>query len=432
MSTDSIEFAGDIGIDKLSIQSVDGTEFSIINQIVAIQIFEDLFSPFITGSIIIKDSMDLINTVPIIGQELLNIDISTPSLKDKGGRINTQFFMYRIKNREYLGDKTVMFELDFISKEAIVDSNTKLSKRYKGKISDIAATIMSDQEVQFDNSKKVLIEETYNDTVYISNYWSPIKNMNYLASQAINKDKSPSYIFFENRDGFNFVTLNSLVTSPTVVQEFNYNSFTRQITRINALRAIEMDFKRVHTISVRDGVNTLNRIHDGFMGSLLITTDITTKTYNEQYHNALVGFTAAKHLNQYPLVSSKFPISPGAKIIVEPKAAQTFIGYQDFTNTDILQQRLYEIHEKNDFVLNIVVAGRLDYTVGQLVKLDTVKVRPIKKSESNDEIKDNIYSGQYIITAINHYITRKSHECNMEIAKDSYIKDFSQDSGGVQ
>jgi hypothetical protein len=429
MATKSIEFAGDISIDKVSIQSVDGTEFSLINQIVAIQIYEDLYSPFMTGSIIIKDSMDLINTVPLIGQELLNIDISTPSLKEKGGRINSQFFMYRIKNREYLGDKTVTYEMDFISKEAIVDSNTKLSRRYKGKISDIVASIVSDQEVQFDNSKRVIIEETYNDTIYISNYWSPIKNMNYLAEQAINKEKSPSYVFFENRDGFNFVTLNSLVTSPIVVQEFNYNSFSRQITKTNALRAVEMDFKRIHTISVRDGVNTLNRIHDGFMGCLLMTTDITTKTYNEKYYNALMGFSGAKHLNQYPLVSYKFPISPGAKIIVEPKAAQTFIGYQDATNTDILQQRLYEMHEKNDFILNIVVAGRLDYTVGQLVTIDTVKVRPIKKSESNDEIQDKIYSGKYLITAINHYITRKSHECNIEIAKDSYIKDFSQDSG---
>lgn len=429
MSKNSIDFAGDISIDKVSIQSVDGTEFSIANQIVAIQIFEDLYSPFITGTIIIKDSMDLINTVPIIGQELLNIDISTPSLQNKGGRINSQFFMYRIKNREYLGDKTVMFELDFISKEAIVDSNTKLSRRYKGKISDIVATIMSDQEVQFDNSKRVIVEETYNDTIYISNYWSPVKNMNYLCSLAFNKEKSPSYIFFENRDGFNFVSLNSLVSSPTIMQKFNYNSFTRHITKTNAMRDIELDFQRIHTISVRDGVNTLNRVHDGFMGSILMTTDITTKTYDEKYHNALIGFTAAKHLNDYSLVSYKFPISPGAKIIVEPKAAQTFIGYQDVTNTDTLQQRLYEIHEKNDFVLNIVVAGRLDYTVGQLVTIDTVKVRPIKKSETNDDIQDKIYSGKYIVTAINHYITREKHECNMEIAKDSYIKDFSQDSG---
>lgn len=429
MNPNSIEFAGDICIDKVSIQSVDGTEFSIANQIVSLQIFEDLYSPFITGTIVIKDSMDLINTVPIIGQELLNIDISTPSLKENGGRINAQFFMYRIKNREYLGDKNVMFELDFISKEAIVDSNTKLSRRYKGKISDIAKEIMTDQEVQFDDVKKVLIEETINDTIYISNYWSPVKNMNYLSEQAINTDKSPSYVFFENRDGFNFASLNTLVSSPTIIQNFNYNSFSRHISKATATRDLEMDFKRIHTISVRDGVNTLNRIHDGFMASVMMTTDITTKTYNEKYHNALIGYKAAKHLNDYSLVSYKFPINPGAKVIVEPKAAQTFIGYEDFTNTDILQQRLYEMHEKNDFVLNIVVAGRLDYTVGQLVTLDTVQVRPIKKSETDVEIKDNIYSGKYLITAINHYITRESHECNIEIAKDSYIKDFAQDNG---
>ena len=115
---------------------------------------------------------------------------------------------------------------------------------------------------------------------------------------------------------------------------------------------------------------------------------------------------------------------------VEPKAAQTFLGFEDTTNTDYLQRRLYEIHEKNDFIISIEVAGRLDYTVGQIVFLDVIQVRPIKKDEPKEDIQDKIYSGKYLITAINHCITREKHECSIELAKDSYIKDFSQ-VGGV-
>lgn len=429
MSQDPINFAGDITIDKISIQAIDGTEFSIINQIINLQIFEDIYSPFITGTITIKDSLDLINNVPLIGQELLNIDISTPSIKDKGGRINCQFFLYKIKNREFTGDKNTIYELDFISKEAIVDSNTKLSKKYKGKISDIAVSILTDQEVQFDDTKLLLIEETVNETAFVSNFWSPVKNMNFLADSAINDNNSPSYLFFENRDGFNFASLDTLVSSPLVTQDFNYNSFTRHIHNTGATRDIDLDFKRIHTINVKDGVDTLKRIHSGFMASVLITTDIVTKTYNEKYHNALIGHEAAKHLNAFPLVNYNFVINPGAKIVVEPKAAQTFLGYEDATNTDYLQRRLYEINEKNDFILTIEVAGRLDYTVGQVVTVDLIQVRPIRKEESKDEIKDKIYSGRYLITAINHMITRERHECSIELAKDSYIKDYSQSSG---
>lgn len=425
MNSKYINFAGDITVDKISIQSMDGTEFSIANQIITMQIFEDLYSPFITGTIYIRDSLDLINTIPIIGQELLNIDISTPTLEDVGGRINGQFFLYKIKNREFTGDKNVVYELDFISKEAIIDSNTKLSRKYKGKISDIVEAILTDQEVQFDDVKKILIEKTVNDTAYISNYWSPVKNMNFLAETSINNKNSPSFLFFENRDGFNFASLDTMVSSPMITQTFNYNNFTRHIDKTTSSRDIDLDYKRIHNITVKDGVDTLKRIHSGFMASVLMTTDIVTKTYNEKYYNALLGYSESNQLNAYPLVNFDFVMSPGAKVIVEPKAAQTFLGYEDVTNTDCLQRRLYEIHEKTDFLLTIEVAGRLDYTVGQVVVLNFVQVRPIRKEEPDEDIKDNIYSGRYLITAINHIISREKHECTIELAKDSYIKDFS-------
>jgi hypothetical protein len=40
--------------------------------------------------------------------------------------------------------------------------------------------------------------------------------------------------------------------------------------------------------------------------------------------------------------------------------------------------------------------------------------------EDNDEdLVDKMFSGYYIISAINHYATRERHECHMELIKDS-------------
>lgn len=424
--SNSIGFAGDIAVDKISIISVDGTEYSIANQVVCLQIYEDLYSAFITGTITVKDSLDFVNALPMIGQDILNLDISTPSLKDKGGRIDTQFYIYRIKNREHLGDKSVTYELDFISKEAITDSNVKISKSYIGKVSDLATSILTDVKVQFDSTKKILVEETTNSIGYISNFWSPLKNLNYLAEHALDVNNCPSFVFFENRDGFNFGSLNTLTAFKPIIQNFNYNSFTRDMSSGTSHRNINEDYKRIHTFSVRDGVNTLDRLHDGYMASLMITSDIVTKMFQEKYYNAFMGFETSTHLNKYPLVNYKFPIDFGAKILSESKAYQTIPNQKDDTNTAFIQKRLFQMHEKNDFRLNIVVAGRLDYTVGQVVSIDVIKMSPITQLDTMNDIIDDIYSGHYIITAINHYITRKSHECNMELAKDSYIKDFSK------
>lgn len=426
LTTETLSFAGDITIDKLSVISTDGTEFSLMNQIAALQIFEDLYSPFITGTLVIKDSLDFVNALPVIGQEWLDLDISTPSIREKGGRIKGQFSLYRVKNREYLGDKSVMYELDFISKEAIIDSNVKLSRAYTGRVSDLAREVLTDKLVAFDSVKGLVIEETNNSTKYVSNYWTPVQNVNYLAETAKNLKSSPSYIFFENRDGFNFGSLNTLVASPIITQKFNYNSSTRGVTNSGAYRDINMDFQRITEFVVKEGVNTIDRLRDGYMASTVVTDDITTKRFEYKYYNALVGHQMTNHLNKYPLINYKFPIDYGAKFLVMPRQQFGFTSFSDATNVDSIQQRLYEMHEKNDFKINIVVPGRLDYTVGQMVEVNSVKVEPIRKSDSLVDSMDEIYSGKYLVTAINHFITREKHECTMELAKDSYIADFSQ------
>ena len=75
--------------------------------------------------------------------------------------------------------------------------------------------------------------------------------------------------------------------------------------------------------------------------------------------------------------------------------------------------------------IQVTVMGRTDYTVGMIVELDLNKMQPIQK---NEDAKDNIFSGRYIVSAINHYINRDKHECSMELIKDSYVVDFNNRS----
>jgi hypothetical protein len=44
--------------------------------------------------------------------------------------------------------------------------------------------------------------------------------------------------------------------------------------------------------------------------------------------------------------------------------------------------------------------------------------------ETDTDLLDDMYSGTYIIAAINHYITRNSHECTLEIVKESLLKNL--------
>ena len=76
-----LRFAGDVSIDKCVITTSGGVSQDIAAQVIAISIYEDLFSPFMTGSLVVKESFDLVNIFPFVGEEMVEIEISTPTLE---------------------------------------------------------------------------------------------------------------------------------------------------------------------------------------------------------------------------------------------------------------------------------------------------------------------------------------------------------------
>ena len=66
-SPEQIKFAGDVNIASLTISSlVTGNKFDISHQVAGIHIFEDMFSPFITGSLSFMESLDFAANFPFV------------------------------------------------------------------------------------------------------------------------------------------------------------------------------------------------------------------------------------------------------------------------------------------------------------------------------------------------------------------------------
>ena len=72
--------------------------------------------------------------------------------------------------------------------------------------------------------------------------------------------------------------------------------------------------------------------------------------------------------------------------------------------------------------IQLTVPGRTDYTVGQKTVVNLNKMEPIAKQDT--DTLDRIFSGAYIIGAINHFIDREKHECTMELFKESLLRDL--------
>ena len=412
-----LRFAGDVTINKVLVITPSGFYQDIANQVRGIQIFEDLLSPFITGSIIVKDSLDLINLFPFVGEEFLELDITTPTLKE--GNIRGKFYIYKMTDRELIGDKAVAYQLHFTSQESLLDLNKSISKSFSGKVSDIAAKFLSDKTIGLQSTKNNIVEQTSNETKYVSNFWSPVKNLVYLTEQALNKSGTPSYVFFENRDGYNFVSLESLYKKP-VKHSFIKDNYVRDARgTTGSVKNVAEDYKRITDLKIPVGIDYIDRIQSGVYASRMYTYDLASKKVESKNFSAVEQFNQRTHLNEFPAYSKKVISRYGAKLFNELKYYNNFSNFGDATATKSIQERISLMKQAESTKIEITVPGRCDYTVGQKVDVKLYKAEPTNKNDKNT--LDNMFSGNYIISAINHMISREMHECSMELIKDSLL-----------
>lgn len=422
-SSQVLRFAGDVTVSKVRIITAKGFYQDVSAQVLNIQVYEDLFSPFMSGSLILKDSLDLVNLFPFIGEEYLELELSTPSIEKYS--IKGKYYIYKMSNREMTGDKSVVYQLHFISLEAIVDLNKKVSRVFAGDISKLIEPFIKNKTYGLESDKNVSIEDTSNNLKYISNYWTPIQNIMYLVFSAVNKNKSPNYVFFENRDGFYFISLESLYSNPVVYQNFVYDKYTRDdLPGGGSARNIEKDYNRIIEISMPTVFDYMDRIRSGMLSSRQISYDITKKTYSDKNYTMFQRFEQQKHLNKFPINSDSSTFRANSKIINLPKNFGNFNGFGDVTQSKSNQERtsLMKLAEANK--INITVLGRCDYTVGQKINLDLKRIEPL--SSIDGDTTDKMFSGNYIIAAINHYVDRQVYECHMEIIKESSMMNMNR------
>jgi hypothetical protein len=410
-----LRFAGDVSIDQCLIYTNSGLKQDIAAQVLAISIYEDIFSPFITGSLTVRESFDLANLFPFIGEEMLTIQISTPALEDKKN-IKGSFYIYKMADRVLLSDKQVAYVLHFISPEAIVDLNKKISRGYEGKSHEIVSSVVKSNLNGLQSSKPVFAEETTKVLKFVSNYWSPIRLIQYCTEGAISTSGAPNYVFFENRYGFYFTSLDSL-NKNGLYQAFTKDSYIRDsLPDGKDIRNITEDYRRIEEISIPVAYDYMDRIRSGMYASKIVSFDITKKQYKIKNYKLSGG---SSQLNPNKMFSSSAISNASSLLINYPRSTANFTDFLDVSNYKHIQKRISLMQLAESSKIEITVPGRCDYTAGQKVSVTLNKVQPSDSNDDNDDLIDKMFSGFYLIGAVNHYITRERHECHMELIKDS-------------
>jgi hypothetical protein len=82
----------------------------------------------------------------------------------------------------------------------------------------------------------------------------------------------------------------------------------------------------------------------------------------------------------------------------------------------------------NNLRLNINIYGRTDVEVGRTIEIAFPNFQPTSEQDLSTENLDYRFSGNYLITSINHKINPIKHTMSMEVVRDS----ITSNSGSIK
>ena len=325
--------------------------------------------------------------------------------------------MFKCSEKVAIRDKLSGYTLSFISIDAVNDLNIRLNNAWSGFCSDIAFRLIAKDKAGVQTEKPINIEDTINGIKFVCNNWSPVKAINYVAEKSVNKDGISSYLFFENRDGFNFVSLHTLYQGNTI-QDFIFDNYERTETNVgDTIRDIEQDYKRIVSMSMPDGFDFIDRLSKGMFTSNLTSYDMVTKRFKRQYFSYQEEFNKIPHLNKFPLNSTEIVSAPDSLVYNKIKHTAMHNGFDDVSNSDKFLFRLSALANTQGFKLRVETLGRTDYTVGKVISLKTFRLESV--NDKSNDLVDPTYTGKYLISAVKHNIGGNTHTCTLELIKDS-------------
>ena len=455
-----VQYAGDFNLEEALLISPTGNVTDLITDVVIVEmnIFEDMFKSSITGSIIVTDTNDIVSKIPIVGQEYLTLKIRTPTLtleKDIIDFTENPFAVHKISLRRELTTGGQTYELKFISQEAIKNSQRKISKSYSGNkanIGDIVFDLLSEDRNGVQSSKQIFIEPTTGKRKYVIPNVNPFSAITTLSNEAVSKSQdgnnpSPHYLFFENKNGIHFRSLQSLYEQDAKdlfhVGDMGFDE--EEIDGDPESGKLIQNFRRILAYEIRTRKDLFLNSASGMLGGRLITHDIYKKNYDVREYNYLDDDDFGQHkrlsdegdaFRVYNVDRFESTDFSKAKTHLIPISKTTKNFDAHYTTSDELdgnsdsnrlqetylqrQSRLMEIG--NGISIQMSVNGRTSLTVGDII---FITIPSIRGSDTENEL----YTGKYLIVKLRHTFSKplRQHEITMEVVRDNSPSDYPSD-----
>jgi len=322
---------------------------------------------------------------------------------------------------------TESYVLHFVSDELMFSDQQLVNQGFNSTYSKIVKVILKDYLKTPENKMKGVLEETTGIRNIVVPNLKPLDAIEWCAKRSIDSNKSPNYMFFENNLGYNFVSLSTLLTLPSL---FDIKFPPKNLQETNTVDDLlsPKDYEILSQVdkikTTREGVNA-----GTFIGFDPITRTVGTKkiTYEDHY-------SSMQHGNKNPnYFSSQTREGKDSSQAYDSKKTVSIFGAFRGESRYIKKYdptSLSKVESQEDFVfqrkailsnlmnkrIKLVMSGNFQLTSGFNL---TLNFPSFSLREKGDDNKDRSLSGKYLIIATRHIIGYQKHETIVELATTS-------------
>lgn len=418
--------------NNVVIESLDGSQqLDITNSILFVDYFEDILSPCVTMIIQVKNSASLFNILPIRGGERVAISVSTffgEFLMDE----ERAMYVYKVSGISQ-STTSEMFTLHLVSREGLTNETVRCQKKYSGNIKttveDILSNVLSTEKFTSNN-----IESTSNSYSFIGNQKKPFHILTWLGPKAVPSSSQSGgtpgdtidgeargvagFLFYENKDGFNFKSVDSLVSGTASTASSDSASIQKYFyTEINETSRAVNEFK-ILNYSFDKNTDLMKALRVGMYANRTYFYDIFTNkldVYGYKLKDQIVNklgtedtIAVSEELGS-SISRIMFRTSDSGVLDSGGNATQSGRDVADMAKSFSRYNILFTQ------ALNMVVPCNISLKVGDIIEIEVPRVDRTDNKESDDK-----QSGKYLIKELRHHFEPSQMLTSLKLVRDSY------------
>jgi len=377
----------------------------------------------------------VIDALPIRGGEqvILEFEDAQPTPNKLSFKAEKSLYVNRVRGINPGTQKDEYF-IDLCTREFIANEQTRVVKRYDGKVSNSVEKILTDKK-GLNIEKQIEIDNSIVDYNFIGNDKKPFYVCTWLASKSIPElsvdgknslGGAAGYFFFENYNGFQFRSLDKLL------DEKSRPGIKKYIFTGNEEKLAEYDGK-IHSVSIERDIDLQQNLTLGTYANRSLFFDFAAMNYIVRDYN-IDDNQKDKIKNagsqEITWVAEDFRKGPSRlmnhilDVGVLPsgntpeKQLEYWRNNKDKPRYDAANTMVQSIMRYNQLFTiktNIMISGDFSLRAGDLIHCDFPQLSGDKNKETNKQS-----GGIYMIASLCHRITPENTYTSLALVRDTF------------